>query len=73
MQKAQEFTLVPWRPDMEPMRGKEITGTTSAQGIQWEWGPRRGLGHLSKGTPTVPAFTGLSQLSECWNGTIFEA
>ena len=44
IQKAQEFTLVPWRPDMEPMRGKEITGTASAQGIQWEWGPRRGLG-----------------------------
>jgi type IV secretory pathway VirD2 relaxase len=44
IQKALEFTLVPWRPDIEPMRGKEITGTTSAQGIQWEWGPRRGLG-----------------------------
>jgi Protein of unknown function (DUF3363) len=44
IQKALEFTLVPWRPDMEPMRGKEITGTASAQGIQWEWGPRRGLG-----------------------------
>jgi type IV secretory pathway VirD2 relaxase len=44
IQKAQEFTLVPWRPDMEPMRGKVITGTASAQGIQWEWGPRRGLG-----------------------------
>jgi type IV secretory pathway VirD2 relaxase len=42
--KAREFTLVPWRPDMEPMRGKEITGTASAHGIQWEWGPRRGLG-----------------------------
>jgi hypothetical protein len=44
IQKALEFTLVPWRPDMEPMRGKEIIGTASAQGIQWEWGPRRGLG-----------------------------
>jgi type IV secretory pathway VirD2 relaxase len=44
VQKALEFTLVPWRPDMEPMRGKVITGTASAQGIQWEWGPRRGLG-----------------------------
>lgn len=44
IQKAHEFTLVPWRPDMEPMRGKEITGTASAHGIQWEWGPRRGLG-----------------------------
>ncbi len=44
VQKAQEFTLVPWRPDMEQMRGKAITGTTTAQGIQWEWGPRRGLG-----------------------------
>jgi type IV secretory pathway VirD2 relaxase len=44
VQKSREFTLVPWRPDMEPMRGKVITGTASAQGIQWEWGPRRGLG-----------------------------
>jgi type IV secretory pathway VirD2 relaxase len=44
VQKSHEFTLVPWRPDMEPMRGKEITGTASANGIQWEWGPRRGLG-----------------------------
>jgi Protein of unknown function (DUF3363) len=44
IQKALEFTLLPWRPDMEPMRGKEITGTASAHGIQWEWGPRRGLG-----------------------------
>ena len=44
VQKSREFTLVPWRPEMEPMRGKEITGTASAQGIQWEWGPRRGLG-----------------------------
>jgi type IV secretory pathway VirD2 relaxase len=44
VQKAHEFTLVPWRPVIEPMRGKEITGTASAQGIQWEWGPRRGLG-----------------------------
>lgn len=44
IQKALEFTLVPWRPDMEPKRGKEITGTASAHGIQWEWGPRRGLG-----------------------------
>jgi Protein of unknown function (DUF3363) len=44
IQKAQQFTLVPWRPDMEPMRGKAITGTASAQGIQWELGPHRGLG-----------------------------
>ena len=44
VQKAQEFTLVPWRPDMEQMRGKAITGTATALGIQWEWGPRRGLG-----------------------------
>ena len=44
IQKALEFTLVPWRPDMEPMRGKEVTGTASAQGVQWQWGPRRGLG-----------------------------
>ena len=44
VEKSHEFTLVPWRPEMEPMRGKAIAGTASAQGIQWEWRPRRGLG-----------------------------
>jgi Protein of unknown function (DUF3363) len=34
VQKALGFTLVPWRPDIEPMCGKEIMGTASAQGIQ---------------------------------------
>jgi type IV secretory pathway VirD2 relaxase len=44
VKKSLEFTLVPWRPEMESLRGKSISGTASAQGIQWELGPRRGLG-----------------------------
>ena len=44
VEKSHEFTLVPWRPEMEPLRGKSIAGKTTAQGIEWEWGPRRGLG-----------------------------
>ena len=44
VEKSQEFTLVPWRPEMESLRGKSIAGTASAQGIQWDWGPRKGLG-----------------------------
>ncbi len=44
--KAQEFVLVPWRQEMEKHLGKPISGTVTAQGIIWEWGPKRqqGLG-----------------------------
>ena len=44
VEKSHEFTLVPWRSEMESLRGKSLAGTASAQGIQREWGPRRGLG-----------------------------
>ena len=44
VEKSHEFTLVPWRPEMEPMRGKSLAGKVSAQGIQLEWGPHKGIG-----------------------------
>lgn len=44
VQRAQEFTLVPWRLNMEQPRSKAISGTATAHGIEWEWGPRRGIG-----------------------------
>ena len=46
MQNAKEFTLVPWQPQMERFRGKEISGTASVQGINWDWNlsRQRGMG-----------------------------
>ena len=36
VQNAKEFTLVPWQPQMERFRGREISGTVSSQGINWD-------------------------------------
>jgi type IV secretory pathway VirD2 relaxase len=44
IQKSKEFILVPWRPEMEPYRGKALSGTTSSQGINWDWNVKRGKG-----------------------------
>ena len=44
IQKSKEFTLVPWRPEMEQFRGKALSGTASSQGISWDWNLKRGQG-----------------------------
>jgi type IV secretory pathway VirD2 relaxase len=44
IQKSKEFTLVPWRPELEQFRGKLLSGTTSSQGINWDWNAKRGQG-----------------------------
>jgi type IV secretory pathway VirD2 relaxase len=46
IQKSKEFTLVPWRPELEQFRGKQLSGTASSQGINWDWnaGRSRGIG-----------------------------
>ncbi len=44
IQKSKEFTLVPWRPELEQFRGKPLSGTMSSQGINWEWNAKRGQG-----------------------------
>jgi type IV secretory pathway VirD2 relaxase len=46
VEKSKEFTLVPWRPEMEQFRGKILSGTAGGQGINWDWsaGRSRGLG-----------------------------
>jgi Protein of unknown function (DUF3363) len=46
VEKSKEFTLVPWRPEMEQFRGKALSGTASNQGINLDWnaGRNRGLG-----------------------------
>jgi type IV secretory pathway VirD2 relaxase len=44
IEKSKEFTLVPWRPELEQFRGKSLSGTASGQGINWDWNKRRGQG-----------------------------
>jgi type IV secretory pathway VirD2 relaxase len=44
IQKSREFTLVPWRPELEQFRGKALSGTASSQGINWDWNMKRGQG-----------------------------
>ena len=44
IQKSKEFTLVPWRPEMEQFRGKTLSGTSTSNGISWETQQRRQLG-----------------------------
>jgi hypothetical protein len=38
------FQLVPWRPALEQHLGKEVRGITTASGIDWSFGRKRGLG-----------------------------
>lgn len=44
VEKSKEFTLVPWRPEMEQFRGKALSGTTGGQGINWDWNSGRSSG-----------------------------
>ena len=44
IQKSKEFTLVPWRPELEQFRGKALSGTAGSQGINWDWNMKRGQG-----------------------------
>ena len=44
VQKSKEFTLVPWRPEMEQFRGRALYGTASSQGINWEWNTSKHIG-----------------------------
>jgi hypothetical protein len=46
VEKSKDFTLVPWRLEMEHLRGKTLPGTAGSEGINWDWnvGRSRGLG-----------------------------
>lgn len=41
IERAKEFTLVPWRDVLEQRRGMEISGIVRANGINWELGRKR--------------------------------
>ena len=42
IERAKDFTLVPWRPIMEKRLGKSISGRVSAGGISWDITGRQG-------------------------------
>ena len=42
VERAKDFTLVPWRPIMERRLGKSISGRVSAGGISWDVTGRQG-------------------------------
>ncbi|MCA8904432.1 MAG: DUF3363 domain-containing protein [Hyphomonas sp.] len=42
--RAKEFTLVPWRPELERYRGAEISVKARAGGLDWSVGRARGIG-----------------------------
>jgi hypothetical protein len=42
--RAKEFTLVPWRPELERYRGAQISVKARAGGIDWSVGRARGIG-----------------------------
>ncbi len=44
-ENSKEFTLVPWRPSFEDIKGKSVTGKVNGSTIAWELaGRNRGLG-----------------------------
>ncbi|MBI1394302.1 MAG: DUF3363 domain-containing protein [Alphaproteobacteria bacterium] len=42
--RSKEFTLVPWRPELERYRGAEISVKARAGGIEWTVGRAKGIG-----------------------------
>jgi hypothetical protein len=40
---AREFALVPWRPEMERHRGRDMVFRRTAAGVSWTIGIERGL------------------------------
>lgn len=44
VERARDFSLVPWRKELERGLGKYISGMDRGDGIEWEIGRNRGLG-----------------------------
>ena len=39
------FQLAPWRPALDQRLGQQVAGVKMAGGVDWEFTPKRGLGH----------------------------
>jgi hypothetical protein len=44
VEESQEFTLVPWRPVIDPQLGREVAGLVKGGSISWQLGRSRDLG-----------------------------
>ncbi|MCM0753830.1 DUF3363 domain-containing protein [Desulfovibrio aminophilus] len=44
VEKAHEFTLVPWRPVIDRQLGREVMGVVQGGSVSWQLGRQRGLG-----------------------------
>lgn len=44
VEKAHEFTLVPWRPVIDRQLGREVMGVVQSGSVSWQLGRARGLG-----------------------------
>jgi hypothetical protein len=44
IETRREFTLVPWRPVLEPHRGQEVVGIVRGKGVSWQLGRQRDRG-----------------------------
>ncbi|MPZ40588.1 MAG: DUF3363 domain-containing protein [Rhizobiales bacterium] len=44
IERAHDFTLVPWRPVLERAKGQTVVGIVGGEGVSWSIGRKRGLG-----------------------------
>lgn len=44
IERARDFSLVPWRPVLERAKGQAVAGIVGGEGISWSVGQKRGLG-----------------------------
>ena len=44
VEKAHEFTLVPWRPVIDRQLGREVAGVVQGGSVSWQLGRQKGLG-----------------------------
>jgi hypothetical protein len=44
IERAHDFSLVPWRPVLERAKGQVVTGAVGGEGISWTIGIKRGIG-----------------------------
>lgn len=44
IERAHDFSLVPWRTVLERAKGQVVSGTVGSEGISWSIGRKRGLG-----------------------------
>jgi type IV secretory pathway VirD2 relaxase len=44
IERARDFSLVPWRPVLDRAKGQAVTGVVGGEGISWSIGIKRGVG-----------------------------